>query len=222
MTLIIVAAIAIVGVIGLTMVLSGLGVLTRGKIATAGGRMTGGLLIAALAASAGLLGYNVRAYQRLTVERPVALVELRQDGAQLFEAVLTRPGDDGAPAAQEVFALRGDAVRLEARVVKLKPFAVIAGADTFYRLDRISGRYDDVVQGRAEPPSLFDLAEDLGVDVAALPFGLSERVVRDVAFGSGAFAPMIDGAVYEFRLTEDAMIVRGYNELGRRALRERA
>lgn len=215
-------AVAAVGLVGVWLVASGFGRVFQGKIGSAGFRTMVGGLFAAAAAVAGLFGLNARTYDRLTTERPVAVVELRQTGPQEFDAVLRFPSVSPKPVDPTVFALRGDSVRLEARIVKLQPAAVIAGADTWYRIDQISGRYDDADQGRVAPPSPYNVVTDVAVDLTALPFGLSERLVRDVAFGSGAFAPMIDGAVYEFRLTEDAMIVRGYNELGRRALRERA
>ncbi len=221
----VVAAIAALGIGGVWLMLSGLGRGARGKVASGGGRTLGGGFLAAIAAVAGLFGVNLRTYDRLTVEKPVAVVTLAQTGPQAFEAslLIAAEGDEATVEQERVYSLRGDSVRLEARVVKLKPQAVIAGADTLYRLDQISGRYDDADLDPREEQNAFNLYSDIGdIDLTELPLGLSEQIIRDVKFGSGAFAPMVDGAQYEFRLTEDAMIVRGYNDIGRAALSESA
>src|SRR5690606_38235161 len=82
---------AVVGALGLLLLLSSLGNLFRGRIASGGlGTIGGGGLMAA-AAIAALLGMNVQTYARMTYERPVATLQLKQLGPQYFEATVTQP-----------------------------------------------------------------------------------------------------------------------------------
>ncbi|RYF90633.1 MAG: hypothetical protein EON95_16560, partial [Caulobacteraceae bacterium] len=71
-------------------------VLLRGLGGVFGGRLVGGLFgtafgggLLAVGAVVALAGLDVQTYQRLTYERPVATLETRQLGPQLFEATLT-------------------------------------------------------------------------------------------------------------------------------------
>jgi hypothetical protein len=77
--------------LGAIVLLRGLGSLFGGRfVGGFFGTVIGGGLLAAGAVVA-LTGLDVQTYQRLTYERPVASIETRQLGPQLYEATLTTP-----------------------------------------------------------------------------------------------------------------------------------
>ncbi|WP_396592707.1 hypothetical protein [Brevundimonas sp. R86498] len=219
-------AIAIVG--GLILI-SGLASLFRGRLlggllGTAGG----GVLLAAALAGA-LLGQNIQTYARLTYERPVASLSIRQLAPQYFEATVTRPADGEQPEQTAVYPIHGDEWRMEAQVLKWKPWANVVGLDSQYRLDRLSGRYQDIELERTGARSVHALSggEPETRPFAALPWSLSvwdtARKYRryidavDTLYGSAAYMPMADGATYEVWITQSGLIARPTNEAARAA-----
>ena len=212
---------ALVGVLGAILLISGLRGLFSGRVFTGGlGTLLGGGVIAAATAAA-LLGMNIQTYARLTYERPVATIDLRQTGPQLFEATVVEPGTAEAGASARTYALHGDEWRIEALVLKWKPWANVLGLDAQYRLDRLSGRYHDTAQeisavrsvhplsGRPEPEDrewwdldIFEVADKYSQSVYAV----------DTVYGSGVYMPMADGARYEVWLTQSGLIARPANE----------
>lgn len=205
----------VVGVIGLAVVLSGLGWVFRGRPFKGGRGVVGGGMVLGIGAVVGLLGLNLQTYNRLTWEQPVAEIELRQIGPQNFSATLTQP--DGTSTDYE---LHGDEWRVEARVLKWKPWANILGLDAQYRLDRLSGRYQDTQQELNAERSAYDIrpARSSGIDLWPVARQASKYApVVDTLYGSGAYMPMAQGAKYEVRITQNGLIARPTNEIGAEA-----
>ncbi len=211
---------------GAMLLLSGLGSLFRGRFLGAfGGVLFGGGFLAAGVAAI-LLGLNVQSYARLNHERPVAAISLSQIQPQFFEATLTQPETaTGGPSAT-VYPVHGDEWRIEAQVLRWKPWANILGLNTQYRLDRLSGRYQDTQQELTAVRSVHDLR---GGDVAgdrprwSLDVWDVARRYRDhvnavdTLYGSGAYMPMADGAEYEVFITQSGLIARPTNDAARAA-----
>ncbi len=218
---------ALVGLIGLTLLFLGLGALFKGRFFSGllGGVGGAGFLAAAMIAA--LLGLDVQTYSRLTYERPVATIETRQLGPQYYEATVMQPdrGED-APAVSNLYPLHGDEWRIEAQVLKWKPWANVLGLDTQYRLDRLSGRYSSIEQEINGARSVHPLA---GGDAGPtwLPWKVSAwdtaRKYRqyvdavDTLYGGGAYMPMADGARYEVWITQSGLIARPANDAARAA-----
>ena len=216
---------AVVGAMGLVVLFKGLGALFRGRFFS--GLLGGGLGASLLAAAgiASLLALNVQSYSRLTYERPIATIETRRLGPQYFEATLIQPaGGENSPAVTNQYPLHGDEWRLEAQVLKWKPWANILGLDTQYRLDRLSGRYQAVEQEINATRSVHPLSGgDAGPDW--LPWSISawdtaRRYRRwvdavDTLYGGGAYMPMADGAKYEVWITQSGLVARPANEAAR-------
>jgi len=201
---------AVVAVFGLAIVLSGLGWIFRGRPFKGGRGIFGGGMVLATGAILGLLGLNIQTYNRLAYDRPVATIDLTQKGPQLFDAVVTTP--DGAATTYEV---HGDQWRMEARVLKWKPWANVLGLDSQYRLDRFSGRYEETADELNAERSAYDLrpARSTGIDLWPLARQFSQYApVVDTLYGSGAYMPMADGARYEVRITQSGLISRPLNE----------
>lgn len=216
---------AVVGALGGVVLLSGLGSLLKGRIL---GGLFGSLIgggAAAAAVAAALLGLNLQTYARLTHERPVATVQLRQLGPQLFEAAVTQPTAVDGQSATQVYPLHGDEWRIEAQVLRWKPWAQVLGLDTQYRLDRLSGRYRTVEQELNATRSVHALTG--GDEAGALPWrldawDLARRYRRhvnavDTLYGGAAYMPMADQARYEVWITQSGLIARPANEAARDA-----
>ncbi|HTJ99410.1 MAG TPA: hypothetical protein VL522_07270 [Bordetella sp.] len=151
-----------------------------------------GLLVLALACVSGMFAATLYQFLRLTSDEPVARFVLRQSGPQQFMATAELPGK-----APEDFALRGDEWQIDARVVRWRLPALLAGVPPLYRLERLSGRYTDPAAEQSSPRTVYALGPagvpDLGNLKQRFPAWLP---FVDVQYGSGAYMPMFDGARY--------------------------
>lgn len=211
----------VVGVIGLAIVLSGLGWMFRGRPLKGGRGVLGGAVFLGAGALVSLLGLNIQTYHRLTFERPVATIELTQRGPQLFDATVVEPPSAENPEGiTREFEVHGDEWRVEARVLKWKPWANVLGLDSQYRLDRFSGRYTDTQQELTGERSAYDIrpTRQSGIDLWPLAREFSNYApLVDTLYGSGAYMPMSDGARYEVRITQNGLIARPTNEVAAEA-----
>lgn len=215
-------AVALLGGLWLISSLVGLfkGRILSGLFGTVG---SGALLAAALGAA--LLGQNAQTYGRLTYERPVATLATRQLAPQYFEVTVTQPADGDRAERTAVYPVNGDEWRVEAQVLRWKPWANVLGLDAQYRLDRLSGRYQNIEQERTGARSVHALSSDADPD--GLPWSLSlwdtarkyRRYVDavDTLYGSAAYMPMRDGATYEVWITQSGLIARPTNAEAREA-----
>ncbi|WP_298158406.1 hypothetical protein [Brevundimonas sp.] len=216
-------------IIGVLILFAGLASLFRGKFFGGLFGTAGGAALTAMALGAALLGQNVQTYARLTHERPVATLSIRQLAPQYFEVVVTQPAAGDLPARTAVYPVNGDEWRMEAQVLKWKPWANVVGLDSQYRLDRLSGRYRNIEQERTGARSVHALS---GGDVktgalAYVPWTLNvwdvarryRRYVDavDTLYGSAAYMPMADGATYEVWITQSGLVARPTNEAARAA-----
>jgi hypothetical protein len=206
----------VVGVIGLAIALSGIGWMFRGRPFKGGRGVAGGAAFLAVGAVTALLGLNVQTYHRLSWDRQVATISLEQKGPQLFEATVVEPPTEQDPAGiTRTFDVHGDEWRMEARVLKWKPWANVLGLDSQYRLDRFSGRYTDTQQELTGERSAYDIrpTRQSGIDLWPIAREYSRYLpVVDTLYGSGAYMPMADGATYEVRITQNGLIARPTNE----------
>lgn len=220
---------AVVGGLGLVLLVSGLTGLFRGRIFSGFfGTAFGGAAVFAGAVAA-LAGLNIQTYGRLTYERPVATLQLKQLGPQYFEATVIQPAmGEGQPATTAVYPLHGDEWRVEAQVLKWKPWANVLGLDSQYRLDRLSGRYQSIEQEINGARSVHSLrpVEDVGPLPWRIDVWDAARKYRkwvdpvDTLYGGAAYMPMAEGARYEVWLTQSGLIARPANEQARAASAE--
>lgn len=160
-------------------------------------RLVAMLAFDAVALASLMLAMALHGYGRLTTETPVARLSFSQTGPQQFQAAMRLP--DGT---ELTLPLIGDEWQLDARVVKWKPFAVLAGLDPVYKLDRLSGRYRSIESEQEQRKSAHDLSGDNALDL----WQLAQRHPRwlpfvDTEYGSGAYLPMRDGAVFDVTLS---------------------
>jgi hypothetical protein len=153
------------------------------------------------------LGWMIHGYRLLDEETPVAEIDARILSPQRWALTLHRP--DGSTQAITVY---GDAWRLEALLVKWKLPAALAGVPPLYRLDRLSGRYDDATQEAEAPRTVIDLrdgAEDL---VSLRKNYLSWLPEVDAVYGAGVYLPLVDQGHYSVSLTRGGALVARADE----------
>jgi hypothetical protein len=176
--------------------------------------MLSSLLFVAIGVAAALLSASLRTYNRLTAEQDAARVAMKQMAPKHY-ALSVHPRD----AKPQTFEVLGDEWQIDARLLKWRPIATLAGFDTVYRLERISGRYTDVAEEQKARRTVYGLAERAPVDFWVflrkyndyLPFG-------DALYGSAAFVPMADNAEYAVSVSSTGLVVRPLNEAAKKAV----
>ncbi|BDU19300.1 hypothetical protein DYGSA30_07570 [Dyella sp. GSA-30] len=181
--------------------------LQRGLRLSAGIRAVVVLVAFILTLLLGGTGWMIHGYRLLDEETPVAEIDARILSPQQWALTLHRP--DGSVQHMTV---SGDAWRLEALVVKWKLPAVLAGVPPLYRLDRLSGRYDDTDQEAHAPRTVIDLrdgAEDL-VDLRKNYMTWLPEV--DAVYGGGVYLPLVDQGHYTVTLSRAGGLVARADE----------
>jgi hypothetical protein len=184
-------------------------------------RMTGGfvagtsaLVLFALAVLILVIGADLKGWQRLTAEQPAGNLELSRVGAHQFSGILTYPSGESA-----VFYLRGDEWQVDARLLKWKAIANLAGFDTVYRLDRISGRYTALEDERNQPRTVYDLNPPQRIDLWDFIHRYHSWMPwMDALYGSATFLPMADKAQYAITVSQSGLVARPVNDAARNAV----
>ena len=155
------------------------------------------LSLLALAAALALQGYR-----RLHDDIPVATIDARILAPQQWQLSLNLP--DGS---HQSLLLSGDDFDIEAVVVRWKLPALLAGAPPLYRLDRLSGRYDDVAQEQSAARTVIPLHAGNGWDLFDLKRRNHWLPGIDTVYGSGAFLPLVEQGHYQIELSSNGGLV---------------
>jgi hypothetical protein len=158
----------------------------------------------ALALLLGGAGYALRGYRLLNEETPVVDIDAHILSPQRWALTLSWP--DGSTRQVQV---AGDDWSVEAIVLKWKLPALLSGVPPLYRLDRLSGRYDDANQEMTAPRTVvsFDHA-DSGFDLLDLHKQYSDWLPEvDTVYGSGAFLPLVDQGHYTVSLMRTGALI---------------
>ncbi|GAA5525573.1 hypothetical protein Maes01_02143 [Microbulbifer aestuariivivens] len=176
-----------------------------------------GLILLAAALLIVLVAADVYSYRNLADEHSIGTLSFRQLDKQHYEAKFA--DEDGVA---QTFELRGDQWQLDTRLLKWKGPLARWGVQPAYRLDRVSGRYLTLQDERTMERTVHELdGSNYGVDVWASLRGISKRMsFVDAVYGSAAFLPMADGAVYEVRIGHNGLLARPLNQQATLALDE--
>lgn len=148
-------------------------------------------------------GAALHGYRLLGEEAPVVDIDARILSPQRWALTLGWP--DGS--TQEV-RLSGDDWRIEAVVLKWKLPALLAGVPPLYRLDRLSGRYDDPAQEANAPRTVISFNETGRFDLLDLKKRYPQWLPEvDTIYGSGAFLPLVDQGHYSVSLMRTGALV---------------
>lgn len=153
------------------------------------------------------MGWSLRGYRLLSEETPVVDLDARILSPQRWALTLHWP--DGSTRQVQV---AGDAWRVEAVVLKWKTPALLAGLPPLYRLDRLTGRYDDAQQEAQAPRTVIGFDQAGAYDLPRWMPGV------DTVFGSGAFLPLVDEGHYSVSLMRTGALVARPDEATERRL----
>ena len=206
---------AVLTIVGIYACGRGVMKLKQRRLVAASHRLFPGTCSLAVALALGGAAFNLHTYARLTYEKDLAELMFRELGQQRFEVTLTLM--DSGDARQ--FSLAGDEWQLDARVLKFHGLANLAGFDTHYRLDRLSGRYRNVEAELSQPRTIYSLTEsERGFDLWLLANELELPWV-DASYGSATYLPMRDQARFKVHLTQSGLLARPVNSAGEEAIR---
>jgi len=171
------------------------------------GGLTAGLMAAllfSLAALAAAISLGVRGYRALTHEEVAATVRMEPTGPRQFRTTVTL-----ADGRLLMFDLAGDALYVDAHILKWRPIANVLGLHTAYELDRIGGRYDELDDERVRARTIHTLATDKPVNAFDLArrFRLLAPLV-DAEYGSATFVGAQRAAVLEVRVSTSGLLIR--------------
>jgi len=168
-----------------------------------------GFLAAALCLTVGMLlgaiSVGIHGYRAFTQEALAATIKTEPLGPHHFRATVTL-----ADSSLHMFDLAGDAVYVDAHVLKWRPIGTLLGLETVYELDRIAGRYQALSDEQQQERTVYSLATKKPFD--AFDLARSYWVLRpfvDAEYGSATFigtAPR--GATYEVRVSTTGLLVR--------------
>ena len=195
---------ALFGVLGGIFIIAGLAALRRARPLRFALRTLAGLLLLSVGGLAGALGVGLGGYRALTREDVAARIAVRPVGPQRFAATFLMPG-----RPEMTYELAGDAIYVDAHILKWTPRANVLGLHTAYELDRVAGRYDDIARERSGDRTIYSLIQAKPVDL----FGLRRRYVflaplLDAEYGSGTFVPVTRPAVFEVRISTTGLLIR--------------
>jgi hypothetical protein len=197
-------AAAALAALGAILAVLGLASFMRLEFMKSATRLLLGLLLLALGALSGTVAIGVQGYRALTHEALAARISVKPAGPQRFTATFRFP--DGREATYE---LAGDAIYVDAHVLKWHPYANWAGLHTVYELDRVSGRYQGIQDERDAQRTVHALRRDRPVDLLALRkrYAFLAQVL-DAEYGSATFVPVSKPAELELRVSTTGLLIR--------------
>lgn len=167
-------------------------------------RLISFLLFAAMSAVFSLILLGIQGYQGLTQETLAATVELEPQADKNVTVRLIF-----ADGRRQIFAIQGDQVLIDAHILKWKPWVTALGMKTAYKLDRISGRYSELVDETSQARTVYSLTPVASSGLA----GWRERYkplsfLLDVEHGSASFADATNPVTYQLKVTSSGLLLR--------------
>ena len=164
-----------------------------------------GALLLTLSTLCAAITVGVRGYRVFTAEQVAATIKTEPVGPHRFRATVTLPD-----SSLHMFDLAGDAVYVDAHVLKWRPIGTLLGLQTAYELDRIAGRYQSLSDERQRERTVYSLAQHKPFNAYDLAHYWVLRPLVDAEYGSATFigATTPGGATYEIRVSTTGLLVR--------------
>ncbi len=207
---ILVILVACFALLSLLFFISTIAALRKMKLVGSAYRFLLGLLALSSAGMFGVIFIATEGYRALTHEEVAAVVKTEPLGAKLFTAHFRFP--DGHEAS---YTLAGDALYVDAHILKWKPIVNILGLHTAYELDRVAGRYADLKEERERIRTVFRLSMDKPMNM----FSLRQRYsmltpLLDAEYGSASFINTDKPASFEIRVSTTGLLIRNVGSEG--------
>jgi len=132
-----------------------------------------------------------------------ATVHTEPVAPQRFRATITLPDRRLA-----MYELAGDAFYMDAHILKWHPWASLLGLHTVYELDRVAGRYNNVMDERTKPHTAYELARPKLVDLFFMARRRLLGPLIDAEYGSATFVAATQAKTFEVRVSTTGLLAR--------------
>ena len=152
------------------------------------------------------LGVLLLQHQILTREIPVAFVQVEKlDMPKTTRLTFTFPDQEGS----KVFKLTGDQWVVEADIINWASWLDIVGLAPYYRLTRVRGRYNRIIEEQELPGSVFSLngEEDNSFWQFLYEFGASLPLI-DTVYGTAVIQNATNGNRFAIYVSSDGLLTR--------------
>jgi hypothetical protein len=162
------------------------------------------LLMLSMSALFGTISIAIQGYHALTREDLAAVVKIEPTGVHKFVARFRLP--DGS---EKTFALSGDQLYVDARILKWKPAANLFGLHTAYELDRVAGRYQNLNDEQNKARTVYSLSKDKPLDMFNLrrTFEILKPLV-DAEYGSATFIDLNNYEELQIMVSTSGLLIR--------------
>jgi hypothetical protein len=215
----------VVAVLAAVLLLRAVFHVARGRLAHGGLHAGTGLLLGLTALCVGLVVMNTQSYARLTQERPVAEVTVAalHPALQTYRVTVRRL--DGTRIVSTC-DIQGDEWVMSAAVQKWRPWVNILGLDSTYTLDQLANKYFSAARGNGHPITACDLSGPVPAANRFVPGGLvtwlmGRAQAQQRRFGSAAYMPLTDGAIYRVVMTQSGLNADAVNPIAQAAVARR-
>lgn len=169
-----------------------------------------GLLFVGLAIMSVLVALDMTSYKKLMVEQPLATLTFTKEDEQKYSVEVSMVLENST----ETYELNGDQWQMDARIVRWKGILVTLGAQSGFRLDRLSGRYYSLADERRKKRTVYELkSSEYGVDFWSFLYEQGEIVpFVEAIYGSAAYLPMADQAIFQVSLSRNGLTAKPIND----------
>lgn len=162
------------------------------------------LLMISLALLSATISISLQGYNGLTREGLAATVKISPIGNQKFTASFTF-----ADSSVVSYTISGDEIYIDAHILKWHSFANILGFHTLYQLDRVGGRYSNLLDERTKERSIYSLSRNKYLDL----FDLRQNYeflapLVDAEYGSATFINVKQASKLNVMVSTSGLLIR--------------
>ncbi len=155
-------------------------------------------------------------YENILEEQTLATLNIEEIDKQKYKVTVEYVFEN----KQENYELRGDLWQMDAKIIRWRGLFQAMGAKPGYRLDRISGRYYSYEQETRDERTVYDLSSSkYGMDVWTWINGKGGFFPWvDAVYGSATYLPLVDGGIYQVRLSNNGLTALPVNSAAKDAV----
>jgi hypothetical protein len=152
----------------------------------------------------GAIAVGTQGYRALTGEDVAVTVTTERISSDSIRAKFTFPG-----GISRTYRIAGDAIQLEAHVLRWGPLVTRLGPDTQYELDRVSGSYSRPIDQETKPRTVLSLAVRKPLDFfdLATRFTFFDPLLAH-EHREASFVPGGSSQTFEVRVSESELLVQ--------------
>lgn len=141
-------------------------------------------------------------YNQLTDEKSIATIYFEKQEDKIYKAILKR--EEGSDFSS--YIIYGDQWRIDAKFIKIKPWANVLGFDAQYKLSRLEGRYSNIIEQNNNKKISYDLAKNDAINMPK--FLIDWNYLIDAEYGSSSYKKIKQHTKYTVMRTQFGLIIR--------------